>query len=104
MAEVKKPFLVYQAPVATRSGYGDHSRDLLKSLIKMDKYDIAVVSTRWGSTPMTGLGNSEDDVKIMELIGKPIERKPDVYIQVTVPNELNGFNYCTFSIYKGCFG
>lgn len=87
MAEVKKPFLVYQAPVATRSGYGDHSRDLLKSLIKMDKYDIAVVSTRWGSTPMTGLGNSEDDVKIMELIGKPIERKPDVYIQVTVPNE-----------------
>ena len=29
---MNKPILVFQAPVATRSGYGDHSRDILKSL------------------------------------------------------------------------
>ena len=87
MAEVKKPLLVYQAPVATRSGYGDHSRDLLRTLIDMGKYDISVISTRWGNTPMTGLTNTIEDRQISELIGKPIERKPDVYIQVTVANE-----------------
>ena len=27
---MSKPLLIYQAPVATRSGYGDHARDILK--------------------------------------------------------------------------
>ena len=34
-----KPTLVFQAPIATRSGYGDHARDLLHSLYKLDKFD-----------------------------------------------------------------
>jgi glycosyltransferase involved in cell wall biosynthesis len=88
MAEIKKPLLVFQAPVATRSGYGDHARDLVRSLIKLDKYDIKIVSTRWGSTPMTGLdGSKESDKEIISRIGLPIERTPDVFIQVTVANE-----------------
>jgi glycosyltransferase involved in cell wall biosynthesis len=88
MAEIKKPLLVFQAPVATRSGYGDHARDLVRSLIKLDKYDIKIVSTRWGSTPMTGLdGAKESDREIISRIGLPIERTPDVFIQVTVANE-----------------
>jgi glycosyltransferase involved in cell wall biosynthesis len=88
MAEIKKPLLVFQAPVATRSGYGDHARDLVRSLIKLDKYDIKIVSTRWGSTPMTGLdGNKESDKEIISRIGLPIERAPDVFVQVTVANE-----------------
>jgi glycosyltransferase involved in cell wall biosynthesis len=88
MAEIKKPLLVFQAPVATRSGYGDHARDLVRSLIKLDKYDIKIVSTKWGSTPMTGLdGNKESDKEIISRIGLPIERTPDVFIQVTVANE-----------------
>ena len=33
---MQKPLLVLQAPIATRSGYGDHSRDILKSLFKLD--------------------------------------------------------------------
>ena len=88
MAEIKKPLLVFQAPVATRSGYGDHARDLVRSLIKLDKYDIKIVSTKWGSTPMTGLdGDKESDKEIISRIGLPIERTPDVFIQVTVANE-----------------
>ena len=35
-----KPFIVVQGPVATRSGYGNHTRDLVTALIKADKYDI----------------------------------------------------------------
>jgi hypothetical protein len=48
---MNKQLLVYQAPVFTRSGYGDHARDILRSLFEMDKYDIKVVPTRWGNTP-----------------------------------------------------
>jgi glycosyltransferase involved in cell wall biosynthesis len=88
MAEVKKPLLVVQGPVATRSGYGDHSRDLVRSLISLDKYDIKIISLRWGNTPMNGLNpNNESDKQILDRIGLPIERKPDVFIQISVPNE-----------------
>ena len=38
-----KPTLVCQAPIATRSGYGDHARDLLHSLYKLDKFDIKII-------------------------------------------------------------
>ena len=88
MAEITKPLLVVQGPVATSSGYGDHSRDLVRSLISLDKYDIRIVSLRWGNTPMNALNpNNESDKQILDRIGLPIERKPDVFIQISVPNE-----------------
>jgi len=91
-----KPTLVFQAPVATRSGYGDHSRDLLHSLYKLDKFDIKVISTRWGMTPMDALNYDNQFHKwIVDRIVPQITEKPDVYIQVTVPNEfqpLGGYN------------
>ena len=88
MAEVKKPLLVVQGPVATRSGYGDHSRDLVRSLISLDKYDIRIVSLRWGNTPMNALNpNNVSDKQILDRIGIPIDRTPDVFIQISVPNE-----------------
>ena len=62
MAEVKKPLLLFQGPVATRSGYGDHARDLVRSLIKLDKYDVRIISTRWGATPMTALTSNDEDI------------------------------------------
>ena len=34
-----KPICLVTAPVATRSGYGAHSRDICRSLIKLDRYD-----------------------------------------------------------------
>ena len=49
------------APVETRSGYGDHSRDLISSLIEMDMFDIKIKSVKWGNTPMTGLDKRRSD-------------------------------------------
>ena len=43
-----KPFIVMQGPVATRSGYGNHMRDLATALISSDKYDIAIRITSMG--------------------------------------------------------
>ena len=50
-----KPFIVIQGPVATRSGYGEHTRDLAYSLIQSNKYDVKIVSLPWGATPMNAL-------------------------------------------------
>jgi len=94
-----KPTLVFQAPVATRSGYGDHARDLLHSLYKLDKFDIKVISTRWGATPMDALNYDKPFHKwIVDSIIPQITEKPDIYIQVTVPNEFQPLGFYNIGI------
>jgi len=94
-----KPTLVFQAPIATRSGYGDHARDLLHSLYKLDKFDIKVISTRWGNTPMDALNYDKPFHKwiIDNIIPSP-QQKPDIYIQVTVPNEFQPLGFYNIGI------
>ena len=84
-----KPFIVVQGPVATRSGYGNHTRDLVTSLIRSQKYEIQIVSLPWGSTPGDALKpDNPDHVEILKCIARQdITRRPDVFIQVSVPNE-----------------
>jgi glycosyltransferase involved in cell wall biosynthesis len=85
---MSKPLLVFQGPVATRSGYGDHSRDLLKSLFDMDKFDIKIIPTRWGNTPQNQLDETTDlGQKILSNIIVQLTQQPDVYVQVSVANE-----------------
>jgi glycosyltransferase involved in cell wall biosynthesis len=94
-----KPTLVFQAPVATRSGYGDHARDLLHSLYKLDKFDIKIISTRWGNTPMDALNYDNEFHKwVIENIIPGIQQKPYIYIQVTVPNEFQPLGYYNIGI------
>jgi len=85
---MSKPLLVFQGPVATRSGYGDHSRDLLKSLFEMDKFDIKIIPTRWGNTPQNQLNPTDEfHQKILSNIAVQLTEQPDVYVQVSVANE-----------------
>jgi glycosyltransferase involved in cell wall biosynthesis len=85
---MSKPLLVFQGPVATRSGYGDHSRDLLKSLFEMDRFDIKIIPTRWGNTPQNQLDETTDlGQKILSNIIVQLTQQPDVYVQVSVANE-----------------
>ena len=85
-----KPLMLITGPVATRSGYGSHTRDLVRSLISMDKFDIKINSLRWGNTPMNALDeNNPNDLPILQRILKSNElpRQPEIHIQVSVPNE-----------------
>jgi len=83
-----KPTLVFQGPIFTRSGYGDHCRDLMKSLRKMDKYDIKIIPLRWGNTPQNQVdGTTEFGRWMLERVITAIEQKPDVFMQVSVANE-----------------
>jgi len=85
-----KPLLVISCPVETMSGYGARARDIVKALLKYDKYEIKIISQRWGNTAWNALDlNNPEDKQIYDLIWKQpqLPRQPDIWIQITVPNE-----------------
>jgi glycosyltransferase involved in cell wall biosynthesis len=84
-----KPFLLFRGPVKTRSGYGAHSRDLLQALYEMDMFEIKIDSCGWGSTPLTALDSNNTFHQWIEenTVNINVPVQPDVYVQVTVPNE-----------------
>ena len=99
---MSKPILVFQAPIATRSGYGDHSRDILKSLFELDKYDVKIVPTRWGNTPQDQIDpQSEFGQKLLQNIVTKVDRQIDIFIQVSVANEFKKVGNYSIGITAG---
>ncbi len=99
---MNKPTLLFRGPVKTRSGYGSHSRDLLESLYKMDLFDIRIDSCVWGNTPMTALEEDNLFHKWIESnVVTEFQGLPDVYVQVTVPNEFQRFGKLNIGITAG---
>ncbi len=99
---MNKQTLVFQGPVFTRSGYGDHSRDLLKSLKNMDRYDIKIVPMRWGNTPQNQLDPSTEFGRwMLERVTTQLTEKPDVFIQVSVANEFQPIGHYNIGVTAG---
>jgi|TARA_R100001163_G_C5067732_1_gene207108 hypothetical protein len=99
-----KPMVLVTAPVGTRSGYGAHSRDICRSLIELDKYDVRIWPVRWGSTPQNALSedNPQDLPIIKRLLKSPeVERQPEVHIHIVVPNEFNALGKYNIGITAG---
>jgi glycosyltransferase involved in cell wall biosynthesis len=87
MEDIKK-FCVVSCPISTRSGYGARSRDFVRALIDArPDWDVQILSQRWGNTPMDALIPGEDDDLLNRIITKKEDKKPNVWIQITVPNE-----------------
>ena len=87
---MSKPLVLVTAPVATRSGYGNHARDICTALINSDKYNLMINSCRWGNTPLTALedGNPHhEEIKKRILVNPQLPQQPDVHIHVVIPNE-----------------
>lgn len=84
---MSKPVFIISCPVDTYSGYGARSRDIVKSIIESDKYDVKVLPQRWGDTP----GGFLNDHKQWQFLNKHIipniQSKPDIWMQITIPNE-----------------
>ena len=96
--------MVVTAPVGTRSGYGAHSRDICRSLIDLDKFDIRIWPVRWGSTPQNALSeqNPQDLPIIKRLLQTPeIERQPDIHVHIVVPNEFQNIAKYNIGITAG---
>ena len=81
-----KPLCVVSCPIDTFSGYGARSRDFVKSLIELkDKeWDIKIIPQMWGECPWNYLKG--DDPLRQRFIGG-LDKQPDIWIQITVPNE-----------------
>jgi glycosyltransferase involved in cell wall biosynthesis len=89
---MSKPLCLVTAPVATRSGYGAHSRDICRALIKLDRYDVKIWPVRWGNTPMNALhiDDSNDKIIIDRLLPSPeLPNQPEIHIHVVIPNEFS---------------
>ena len=87
---MSKPLVLVTGPVATRSGYGAHSRDICRSLISMDKYNVKIFPVRWGNTPQNALNDEDPNDKVIIdrlMTDVSLEKQPDVHIHVVIPNE-----------------
>jgi hypothetical protein len=86
---MSKPVFVISCPIDTYSGYGARSRDIVKAIIEMDKYDVKILSQRWGNTPFGFLqAHKEWEFLIPFLLQTPqLPAQPEIWMQITVPNE-----------------
>ena len=99
-----KKLMLICAPVSSRSGYGDHARDLVHSFIKHNKYDIKILDVRWGECPRNALdNNNQNDIEIINrILPQPqMDRQPDVYVDIRIPNEFQQWGKVNIGITAG---
>ena len=86
---MNKPLFIISSAFDTYSGYGARSRDLIKAIVETDKYEVKLLSQRWGNTPF---GFCEDN-KEWEFLNKlvlpnnQLPKQPEIWMQISVPNE-----------------
>ena len=80
--------VIFRGPVLTQSGYGVHSRQVVRWLLSRNDIDVKFLVTPWGDTPWI-LNRSYCDGligRIMERTASP-DYKADVSFQLQLPNE-----------------
>jgi hypothetical protein len=85
-----KPLFVISCPIDTYSGYGARSRDLVKAVINLDKYEVKIIPQRWGNTPWGFIEEHKESWGFLQsylLVGQQLHKQPEVWMQITVPNE-----------------
>jgi hypothetical protein len=86
-----KPMFMISCPIDTYSGYGARARDFVKALIELDEYDVKILPQRWGQTPWGFIeGHPEWHFLtdyIMNIQGNQLPKQPEIWCQITVPNE-----------------
>lgn len=83
---MSKPTLVVSCPIDTYSGYGARSRDFVQSIIDLDKYEVSILPQRWGNTRF-GYLQDHNNTSLSSKIATQLTQQPDIWIQITVPNE-----------------
>lgn len=84
---MSKPLCIVSCPIDTYSGYGARSRDFVRALIESKpEWDVKILSQRWGNTRW-GYLKDHNNTELPSRIVKEINQQPEVWIQITVPNE-----------------
>lgn len=90
---MSKPICVLQSPLYVRSGYGDWSLSIAKSLLRYDKFDLHLSPTAWGACSKKNLESEVNDPVGRELLNRilkgPLPRQPELFIQMSIPNEFS---------------
>ena len=84
-----KPLFVISSPFDTYSGYGARARDVIKAIVETNKYNVKLLSQRWGGTPF-GFCNDNPEWKFLldlVLTNNQLLQQPEIWAQITVPNE-----------------
>jgi len=84
-----KPLFIISSAFDTYSGYGARSRDLIKAIISSDKYNVRLLSQRWGNTPFGFCEDNSEWSFLNELLlpNNQLPKQPEIWMQITVPNE-----------------
>jgi len=99
-----KPLFVISCPIDTYSGYGSRSRDLVKSIIESDKYDVKLLPQRWGNTPWNFIEDHKEEWGFLKnhFLNQPqLPKQPEIWAQVTVPNEFQPIGKCNIGFTAG---
>ncbi len=84
--------VMVRAPLLTQSGYGEHSRFIIRALrSREDLFDIYLEPLNWGQTAWVSKSSEENEWfnKMIQKTGLYIRNNPvfDMSVQVTIPNE-----------------
>ena len=85
-----KPLFIISCPIDCYAGYGARSRDLVKSIIELDKYDVKILPQRWGNTPWGFIEDHDEKWGFLKqhILQQPqLPKQPEIWAQVTIPNE-----------------
>ena len=99
-----KKLVLMHGPFNTRSGYGDHARSIFYALYDSKKYDMKVLDCRWGDTPRNHLqkNNLRHKALIDCFLNEPVmDRQPDIYIDVRIPNEFENLGKYNIGVTAG---
>lgn len=100
-----KQLCVISAPPDTYSGYGARSRDFIKAIyeLKKDEWDIKILPQRWGSTSWGFLDDNKEEWGWMRdlYLKENLTKQPDVWFQVTVPNEFQPIGKVNIGVTAG---
>ena len=88
---MSKPFCLISGPVFNRSGYGDWATAVAKSVVRYGKYDVKIAPQKWGNCQskrfLDDIADPEEKNLATLLLQGPLQKQPDLFIQLSIPNE-----------------
>jgi len=86
---MSKPRFVISCPFDTYSGYGARSRDIVKAIIQTNKYNVELLSQKWGETSWGFCKENPEWGFLLNHLATQDwnQSKPDIWMQITIPNE-----------------
>ena len=80
---MKNNKILFISPIKSRSGYGEHAREIAEVLLE---FDVDFFCTSWGSNPESTDSSKNTEIN-SRIVGEIKKDLYDVCIQLGMPNE-----------------